>query len=61
MKTKKELNVLKEEVKALNEEFRELTDEELVQVTGGADTEFPCSVNTELTSPEFSRADLEHF
>ena len=35
MKTKKELNALKEEVKSENEEMRELTDEELAQVSGG--------------------------
>ena len=37
MKTKKELNALKEEVKSVNEEMRELTDEELAQVSGGID------------------------
>ena len=31
----KEKNTLKEEVKSVNEEVRELTDEELAQVTGG--------------------------
>ena len=36
MKTKEELNALKEEVKTLNKKLRELTDEELSQVTGGA-------------------------
>ena len=35
MKTKKKLNALKEEVKSVNEEMRELTDEELAQVSGG--------------------------
>ena len=35
MKTKEELNALKEEVKTLNEKFRELTEDELTQVTGG--------------------------
>ena len=34
-KTKEELNALKEEVVNLNEKLRELTDEELEQVTGG--------------------------
>ena len=34
-KSKEELNTLKEEVKSVNEEFRELTDEELAQVSGG--------------------------
>ena len=36
MKTKEELNAIKEEVKALNVKLAELTDEELAQVFGGA-------------------------
>ena len=36
MKTKKELNALKEEVEVLNKKLRELTPEELEQVSGGA-------------------------
>ncbi|MBQ0037196.1 MAG: bacteriocin [Clostridiales bacterium] len=35
MKTKEELNALKEEVETLNAKLAELTDEELAQVTGG--------------------------
>ena len=35
MKTKEELNALKEEVETLNEKLAELTEEELAQVTGG--------------------------
>ena len=35
MKTKEELNTLKEEVEAVNGKLRELTDEELAQVVGG--------------------------
>ena len=35
MKTKEELNALKEEVEALNRKLHELTEEELAQVTGG--------------------------
>ena len=35
MKTKEELNALKEEVKTLNKKLAELTEEELAQVTGG--------------------------
>ena len=35
MKTKEELNALKEEVEALNNKLCELTTEELEQVTGG--------------------------
>ena len=35
MKSKEELNALKEEVEALNKKLAELTEEELTQVTGG--------------------------
>lgn len=35
MKTKEELNALKEEVEALNKKLAELTDEEFAQVSGG--------------------------
>ncbi|MBQ0143126.1 MAG: class IIb bacteriocin, lactobin A/cerein 7B family [Prevotellaceae bacterium] len=34
-KSKEELNKLKEEVESVNEKCRELTEEELEQVTGG--------------------------
>ena len=37
MKTKEELNALKEEIETLNKKLAELTEEELAQVTGGAD------------------------
>ena len=36
MKTKQELENIKEEIEKLNAELHELTDEELEQVTGGA-------------------------
>ena len=35
MKTKEELNALKEEVETLNRKLHELSDEELAQVSGG--------------------------
>ena len=35
MKTKEELNALKEEVEILNKKLHELTEDELEQVTGG--------------------------
>ena len=35
MKTKEELNALKEEVETVNKELHELTEEELEQVSGG--------------------------
>ena len=37
MKTKEELNALKNEVEALNDKLSTLTEEELTQVTGGVD------------------------
>ena len=36
MKTKEELNALKEEVETLNKKLAELTDDELEQVSGGS-------------------------
>ena len=36
MKTKEELDALKEEVEAVNEKLAELTPEEIAQVSGGA-------------------------
>ena len=35
MKTKEELNALKEEIETLNKKLAELTEDELEQVTGG--------------------------
>ena len=40
MRTKEELNALKEEVETLNKKLHELTDEELAQVSGG---DYVCS------------------
>ena len=37
MKTKEELDALKQEVETLNKKLHELTEEELEQVTGGVD------------------------
>ena len=37
MKTKEELNALKEEVETVSRKLHALTDEELAQVTGGFD------------------------
>ena len=36
MKSKEELNTIKEEVESLNEKLTELTEEELEQVVGGS-------------------------
>ena len=41
MKTKEELNALKEEVKAVNGKLSELTEEELEQVSGGVEWSVP--------------------
>ena len=49
MKTKEEMNALKEEVKALNKKLTELTNEELEQVTGG--TVAPCVVMSAKPEP----------
>ena len=37
MKTKEELNALKEEFESLNKKLAELSEEEIAQVTGGED------------------------
>ena len=39
-KSKEELNALKEELEAINEKCRELTPEELKEVTGGIEFRF---------------------
>ena len=43
MKSKEELNALKEEVETLNKKIAELTEEELAQVFGGSG-KFACEV-----------------
>ena len=48
MKSKEELNALKEEVEALNKKLAELTEEELAQVSGGVEP-----VSIESDDPEF--------
>ena len=40
LKTKEELNALKEEVATLNKKLKELTEDELKQVSGGANKYF---------------------
>ena len=46
MKTKEELNALKEEAETLSAKHRKLTDEELEQVTGGDTFTYPDAVCT---------------
>ena len=41
MKTKEELNELRNEVETLNKKLSELTEEELAQVSGGVDLHSP--------------------
>ena len=43
MKTKEELNALRNEVEALNMKLAELSEEELAQVAGGLVPDFPHS------------------
>ena len=47
MKTKEEMNALKEEVEPLNKKLSELTEEELAEVAGGDHliTEYSCHCN----------------
>ena len=47
MKTKEELNALKEEVETVSKKLHELTEEELAQVSGGAPVnEPPAAIRT---------------
>ena len=50
MKTKEELNALKEEVETQNKKLHELTDEELAQVSGGVVLTEDTSVSTLVPS-----------
>ncbi len=50
MKTKEELNALKEELEALSRKLRELTGDELAQVIGGQNDS-----NTFVSGPEADR------
>ena len=60
MKSKEELNALKEEVETLNKKLAELTDEELEQVTGGI---LPKDYyeNVILNSPEREKAVIQTY
>ena len=44
MKTKEELNIIKEEIETLNKKLVELTEEELAQVTGGSWFKLPLNM-----------------
>ena len=66
MKSKEELNALKEEVEAVNRKLAELTEEELVQVSGGnpsaqPNTDNPCPNNyTECSRENCMNPVCEH-
>ena len=58
MKTKEELNALKEEIETLNRKLAELTEEELKQVAGGEDDPSVCPYcGGTLTPFEWSRGE----
>ena len=49
MKTTEELNAIREEVETLNNKLKELTEEELAQVTGGVNPAY--NIGAVLDSP----------
>ena len=55
MKTKEELNALKEEVETLNRKLAELTEEELAQVSCGV-RPLPFKLDLEMPSGELGEA-----
>ena len=59
MKTKEELNALKEEVETLNKKLHELTEEEFAQVSGGVVPHdfFPWPVVERVVEPGLEPAD----
>ena len=62
MKTKEELNALKEEVKDVSRKLHELTDEDLAQVSGGLVPEIyfkPAPEAPVLASPVVEPSGLE--
>ena len=56
MKTKEELNALKNEVETLNNKLAELTEDELTQVIGGVGGNGVILVATEGSDPEKGNA-----
>ena len=51
MKTKEELNALKEEVETVSKKLAELTEEELAQVSGGLAPDFILGRGVEAPAP----------
>lgn len=54
MKTKEELDAIKNEVETLNSKLAELTADELEQVTGGHTPVFDEDILKEMKLPEFN-------
>ena len=59
MKSKEELNALKEEVETLNQKLAELTEEELAQVSGG-ENEYKICPYCGLYLPPYKPAAIKH-
>ena len=57
MKTTEELNAIREEVETLNNKLKELTEEELAQVTGGVNPAY--NIGAVLDSPAIQLPKLE--
>ena len=58
-KSKEELNVIKEEVEAVNEKLAELTPEEIAQVNGGGTGDRPIPEHKRLPQPHITTAGAE--
>lgn len=67
MKTKEELNAIRDEVEALNEKLRELSDEEMALVAGGStqpenshpDPKWADIIRQDAAWPDMTRPGLE--
>ena len=58
MKTKEELNALKEEVETLSKKLAELNEDELKEVTGGfVEADNPFSQGDDLFSPDLGKSE----
>ena len=58
MKSKEELNALKKEIEDLNEKCRELTEEELKEVTGGVTAEYIYMPLVSIIQPIINSSDI---
>ena len=59
MKSKEELNALKEEVETVNEKLAELTPEEIAQVNGGGTGDRPIPEQKRRPQPHVTTAGAE--